>query len=72
VLLVANLPEREAVSPEVAAPPVLRVERLRVDAVDAVHGARQRIAEALDDEVVVVRHQTERVDVEPVRLDRSP
>jgi hypothetical protein len=63
VLVVAHLPQREAVAPEVAATRVLRVEVLGVDAVDAVERARQVIAQALDDEVVVVRHQAESVDV---------
>jgi hypothetical protein len=36
VLVVAHLPEREAVTPEVTTARVLRVEVLGVDAVDAV------------------------------------
>ena len=70
MVVVADLPEREPVAPEVAAAPVPRVERLRVDAVEAVHGSRERFPWALDDEVVVVRHQAERVDVESERLYR--
>jgi hypothetical protein len=72
MLVVAHLPEREAVTPEVAAAGVLRVEVLGVDAVDAVEGARELIAQALDDEVVVVRHQAESVDVETEALDCLP
>ena len=64
VLVVAHLPEREAVSPEMAGARVLRVEVLGVEAVDAVQRARERVAGALDDEVVVVRHQAEGVDVQ--------
>jgi len=39
MVLVAHLPEREAVSPQVAAAAVLRVEALGVEAVDAVQRA---------------------------------
>jgi hypothetical protein len=39
VLVVAHLPQGEAVAPEVAAAGVLRVEVLGVDAVDAVERA---------------------------------
>ncbi len=63
MLVVAHLPQREAVAPEVAVARVLRVEVLGVDAVDSVERSREVIAEALDDEVVVVRHQAESVDV---------
>ena len=72
MLVVAHLPEREAVAPEMAAARVLRVEVLGVDAVDAVECSREVIAEALDDEVVVVRHQAESVDVQAEPLDRLP
>ena len=65
MLVVAHLPEREAVAPQVPAAPVLRVEPLRVAAVDAVECLREGVAEALDDEVVVVRHQAEHVRPEP-------
>jgi hypothetical protein len=56
----------------VAAAPVLHVEPLGIDPVDAVQRARQRVPGALDDEVVVVRHQAQRVDVEPEPLDGAP
>jgi len=72
VVVVAHLPEREAVAPEVAAAPVLRVEALRVAAVDAVERVREGVAEALDDEVVVVRHQAERVRPEAEAVHRLP
>ena len=72
MLLVAHLPQREAVTPEVAAAGVLRVEVLGVDAVDAVQRLREAVAQALDDEVVVVRHQAESVDVQAEPLDRLP
>jgi len=39
VLVVSHLPQREAVTPEVAAARVLRVEVLGVDAVDPVERA---------------------------------
>ena len=42
VLVVAHLPEREAVSPEVAGAPVLRVEPLGVEAVHPVQRAREQ------------------------------
>jgi hypothetical protein len=70
VFVVAHLPQSEAVAPEVAAARVLRVEGLCVDAVDAVECSREVVAQALDDEVVVVRHQAEGVDVQPKAVDR--
>jgi hypothetical protein len=48
-----------------AAAAIAAVELLGVDAVEAMHAVRELLAERLDDEVVVVRHQTESVD-EPV------
>ena len=72
MLVVAHLPQREAVTPEVATADVLRVEVLGVDAVDAVERAREVIAQALDDEVVVVRHQAESVDVQAEPFDCLP
>jgi hypothetical protein len=60
VLVVANLPEGEPISPEVAAATVLLVEALRVEAVDAVQRAGERVSRRFDDQVVVVRHQAER------------
>jgi hypothetical protein len=72
VLVVAHLPEREAVTPEVATARVLRVEVLCVDAVDAVERSRELIAQALNDEVVVVRHQAESVNVEAEPFDCLP
>ena len=47
-------------------------EALRVAAVDAVERLRERVAEALDDEVVVVRHQTEGVGPEAEAVHRLP
>ena len=72
MLVVANLPQREAVTPEVAAARVLRVELLGVDAVDAMERLREVVAQALDDEVVVVRHQAESVNVEAEAFDCLP
>jgi hypothetical protein len=37
-----------------------------------VERTREEVAEALDDEVVVIRHQAEPVDVEGVLLDCPP
>jgi hypothetical protein len=72
VVLVADLPQREAVSPEMPAAPVLRVEALGVEAVHPVERGRERVAGALDDEVVVVGHQAERVGVQAEAADRPP
>ncbi len=72
MLVVTYLPECEAVAPEMATPTVFLVELLRVDAVDAVERSREEVADALDDEVVVIRHQAERVDVKGVLLDCPP
>jgi hypothetical protein len=72
MLVVAHLPEGVAVTPEVAAARVLRVEVLGVDTVDTVKRPGEVIADALDDEVVVVRHQAESVDVQAEPLDCLP
>jgi hypothetical protein len=72
VLVVSHLPEREPVTPEVPAAAVLRVEPLRVEPVDAAQRVRERLAGAFDDEVVVVRHQAEGVNVESKAGDRAP
>jgi hypothetical protein len=72
VLLVADLPQREAVSPEMAAAPVLRVEALGVEPVHPVQGAGECVPSAFDDEVVVVGHQAERISVQPEAVDCSP
>jgi hypothetical protein len=69
MLVVPHLPEREAVAPEVAPAAVAGVEALRVEAVHALQRGRQRIAKALDDEVVVVRQQAEGLSLEPEALD---
>jgi hypothetical protein len=61
VLLGLDDPGSEAVAEEVAAAVVTAVERLGVDAVDALHAERQAPELGLDDEVVVVRHQAEHV-----------
>jgi hypothetical protein len=68
MLLVAHLPKREAVSPEMAGALVLAVERLRVDAVRVLERAREGVAEAGDDEVVVVRHQAQDEHVQAVTV----
>ena len=72
MVLVAHLPQSESVAPQVSAARVLRVEVFRVDAVDAVQCSGEVIAQALDDEVIVVRHQAQSVDVQTQPLDRLP
>ncbi len=72
MLLVAHLPQREAVSPEVPAPAVSRVERLGVEPVHSVQRAREQLARAVDHEVIVVRHQAQGVDVELESVDGPP
>lgn len=69
MLLVADLPEGETIAPEVSAAAVLRIEVLGVDAVDTVQGTREAVPEALDDEVVVVRHQAEREHAQVIAVD---
>lgn len=64
-------PRREAVAEEVAAAVVAPVERLRVDAVQAVHAVGEAPELRLDDEVVVVRHQAEGMDAPAVVPDAS-
>jgi hypothetical protein len=62
-------PRREAVAEEVAPALVPAVERLGVRAVQALEAVRQAPELGLDDEVVVVRHQRERMDAPVVPLD---
>jgi hypothetical protein len=70
VILVSDLPEREAVAPEMAAARVLRVEGGGVDPVHAVERSGEQVAGALDDEVIVVRHQADREGAELEAVDR--
>jgi len=53
----------EAVAEQVPRPPVTLVELLGVRAVQDLHAGRQRLEVGLDDQVVVVSHQAERVEV---------
>jgi hypothetical protein len=69
VVIVFERPGGEAVAEEVAAAVVPAVERLRVDAVQALHSDRQAPELGLDDKVVVVRHQAEDVDAPVLALD---
>jgi hypothetical protein len=62
-------PRREAVAEEVAPALVAAVERLGVGAVQALEAVGEAPELGLDDEVVVVRHQREGVDVPAVPLD---
>jgi len=79
-LLVARDGARpEAVAEEVAPAAVLEIERLRMVAVEELHAGRQLLAPGLDDQVVVVRHQAERVaapvelrDCEPEEDEEEP
>jgi hypothetical protein len=61
VFLRAHDPGGEAVAEEVAAAAVAAVEALGVDAVQPAHARGQVGAAGVDDEVVVVAHQAERV-----------
>jgi len=69
VVLVLDDPAGEALAEEVAPALVAAVERLRVDAVEAVHAVGEAPELGLDDQVVVVRHQAEGVDAPVVPLD---
>jgi hypothetical protein len=69
VVVADDAARREAVAEEVALPVVLTVELLRVHAVDAVQAAGERRLRCLDDEVVVVPEQRQRMDGPAVRVD---
>jgi len=56
----------KAVAPEVAGARVLAVEALGVEAVEAAEPVGERLTGAGEDDVHVVRHQAERVDVPAV------
>src|SRR5207247_11425241 len=58
----------EAVSPQMALPLVPTVERLGIDAVEAVAAVGELVAQSVDDQVVVVRYQAEGVDEPSVAL----
>jgi hypothetical protein len=61
VLLVLDRDAGEAVAEQVPPAAVTPVEPLRIDAVQALHAGGEVVARRLDDEVVVVAHQVERV-----------
>jgi hypothetical protein len=61
VLVVADHPDREAPSKDVAMAAVTHVEALGVDAVQILHARRQALDRRLDHEVIVRAHQTVRV-----------
>lgn len=57
MLVVAHDSRVKPLLEEVTAPPVARVERLRVSSVERVHAAGHRLALAEKDQMEVVRHQ---------------
>jgi hypothetical protein len=69
VLVVVHDPRREAVAPEVSPAAVPRVEALRVDAVQSLEREAEPLDGRVDEQVVVVRHQAEREDVEVEAVD---
>jgi hypothetical protein len=69
VLLALDHPRREAFAEEVAPAFVPPVERLGVDPVEPAHPFGEAPELGLEDEVVVVRHQAERVHAPVVALD---
>jgi len=69
VLLVADDPAGEAVAPEVAPAAVAGVELLRMDPVQALKAGREERNGSLDEQVVVVREERERVDAPGVAVD---
>jgi hypothetical protein len=65
----------EATAEEVAGAAVTPVEELRVDAVEVLDALGQILLRRLDDEVDVIRHETESVQAPAVtanRLDEKP
>jgi hypothetical protein len=71
VVFVLDNPGREAFAEQVAPALVAAVERLRVNAVQALHSGGEVLELCLDDEVVVVRHQAEDVDSPVVAVDHG-
>jgi hypothetical protein len=69
VLLVPDDPGAEAVAEEVALTGVAAVELERVCAVQELHARGEIVESRLDDEVVVVAHQAEGVDLPVVAPD---
>lgn len=65
-------PRGEAVGKEVAKPEVPLVEQLRVATVQPLNSARELDSRGVEHEVVVRRHQAERVDGPVVALDADP
>jgi hypothetical protein len=63
MVVVADHPAMEAVAEQVPSPAVTLVELLGVGAVQDLHAGRQRLEVGLDDQVIVVAHQAERVEV---------
>jgi hypothetical protein len=68
VALTVDRPRREAVGEEVPEASVALVERLRVAPLEALDAARELGLGAVEDEVVVRRHQAERVHRPAVAL----
>ena len=62
----------EAVAEEVPRPAVALVELLGVGPVQDLHAGRQRLEVGLDDQVVVVAHQAERVEVPAEAAHHDP
>jgi hypothetical protein len=69
VLLALDHPRREAFAEEVAPTFMPPVERLGVDPVEPPHPLGEAPELGLEDEVVVVRHQAERVHAPVVAVD---
>jgi hypothetical protein len=69
VLVIAQDARVEAPLEEVAGSRVAFVEPLRIDAVDALHGTRDRFDRAFEDRVEVIRHEAERVALEALAHD---
>lgn len=69
VLVGLDHPGGEAVAEEMSCAVVATVEGLRVDAVQALDAVREAPELRLHDEVVMVRHQAERVDSPLVTAD---
>jgi hypothetical protein len=72
VALVLDRPRREAVCEEVPEAPVALVERLRVAALEPLNAPRELGLGAVQDDVVVRRHEAERVQRPAVSLGARP
>lgn len=72
VALALDRPRREAVREQVSEAPVALVERLRIAALQALETTRELHPRAVEDEMVVRRHEAKRVERPVIPLGARP